>query len=197
MSVNVLTKPLCASLSLHTEWSRQKSMKSKQQPWTTNIKKNKKRSRKKRYNKNNSCNFNWLGFINMWSWPTNISCSLWNNVKFPQESKNRKPKVFNDWHIFTSNFTFHKVTKGTNSTKTFLSLRDSHCEVLLTAAWPRYITLSGYSIATRHLIKEYRREERKDRKRIRTTETENWWKTNMWEIAEGDKGGITWNGSKY
>lgn len=47
MSVNVLTKPLCASLSLHTEWSRQKSMKSKQQPWTTNIKKNKKRSRKK------------------------------------------------------------------------------------------------------------------------------------------------------
>lgn len=30
------------------------------------------------------------------SWPTNMACCIWNNVKFPQESKNRKPKVFND-----------------------------------------------------------------------------------------------------
>ncbi|KAM3625945.1 uncharacterized protein V6R79_020273 [Siganus canaliculatus] len=35
----------------------------------------------------------------------------------------------------------------------------------MSAAWPRYITLSGCSIATRHLIKEYRRAERKGRTR--------------------------------
>lgn len=51
-------------------------------------------------------------------------------------------------------------------------LSQTHCETVLSAAWPRYITLSGYGIETRHLIKEYRREEWKGRSTIRLVETQ-------------------------
>lgn len=43
---------------------------------------------------------------------------------------------------------------------------------MLSAAWPRYITLSGYGIETRHLIKEYRREGWEERSRTRAAETQ-------------------------
>lgn len=57
---------------------------------------------------------------------------------------------------------FHKVAKGISSTRSS-SLSQTHWEAVMSAAWPRYIILSGYGIATRHLIKEYRGEEWKER----------------------------------
>ena len=58
---------------------------------------------------------------------------------------------------------FHKVAKSEN----LLFLADiQYLEAVMPAAWPRYITLSGYSIATRHLIKG----EWKEGNRTRTVE---------------------------
>lgn len=66
-----------------------------------------------------------------------------------------------------------------------------HREAEMSAAWPRYIILSGYGIATRHLIKEYGGEEwkernmdRRDTDRENQTQTE---KTKTRGLSEGNR----------
>lgn len=61
-------------------------------------------------------------------------------------------------------------------------------ETVLSAAWPRYITPSGYGIETRHLIKEYRRDEWKERNRIRAAETQTEKTSRMQKQGESQLG---------
>lgn len=64
-------------------------------------------------------------------------------------------------------------------------MSETYCEAVMSAAWPRYITLSGYSIATRHLIKEYRREEWKERRTVETQAEQNGRKQKQEELQRG------------
>lgn len=72
------------------------------------------------------------------------------------------------------NSLYAKVTKSSNRSNPTLFLRhggESLIYLFLSLPWPRYITLSGCSMATRHLIKDCRAEEWK----IKTVETKEIW----------------------